>query len=147
MDEQGQPIHWAKLWLGALVSLVLGLGTHVVMITFLHIPYPSEPTTTGVLLFCNRVLVVLAALLFYERSALARCSLAAPWKVLLCFVLFTTMTERLLRVALMNGFVRTAWTYSFVEVVPGLIPWFVLACFVVITDILTHIPRRPTVQS
>ncbi len=132
MDKQSGRIHWLKLWLGALVSLALSLGTHVVMITYLHVPFPADSPTTGLLLFANRVLIVLGALLLYERSDLARSSLAAPWKVLLCFVLFTTMTERLLRVPLMNGFVTTAYAYSFLGTVPTLIRWLVLACLVVL---------------
>ena len=133
MQQKTGQVRWSRLWPGAMISLVLGLGVHVVMITYLHVPYPDDPPTTGTLLFCNRVLIVLAALLLYERSELARCSLAVPWKMLLCFVLFTTMIELLLRVPLMNGFVSTAWAYSFLGVVPKLVPWVVLACIVVLT--------------
>ena len=140
MDEQSGRTHWPKLWLGALVSLVLGLGTHVIMLSCLHVLFPSDPPTTGVLVFANRVLVVLAALLLYERSDLAHGPLAAPWKVLLCFGLFTTMTELLLRYPLMNGFVTTAWQYWFLKAVPRLVPWFVLACLVVLAGMRCRKP-------
>lgn len=140
MDEQKERIHWPKLWLGALISLVLALGTHVVMITYLHVPFPADPPSTGLLLFANRVLIVLGAVLLYERSDLARSSLASPWKVLLCFVLFTTMTERLLRSPLMNGFVTSAYAYSFLGTVPTLIRWLVLACLVVLAGTRCRAP-------
>ena len=95
-----------RLFLGMLVALMLGLGTHVVTMVWLNIPYPYNPPTHGFLLFVNQVLIVGGSLALYHYAAFDRIFPKILIRTFYFFLLLTTLTEQLIRDAVMNGFVN-----------------------------------------
>ena len=123
-------INWPLLLLGAFLTLSLGLGTHIVLITYFHVPYPYSQPNFSILKYTNQVAIAIGAILLYRKSVLFASGLSVMTKIFVFFLLLTTTTERLLRSPLMDGFVTTAWIYSFISNFPKLASWLVLASLI-----------------
>jgi hypothetical protein len=119
---------WTTLWLGSLVTGIVALSIYVVMLQVLNVPYPADFPKSGWAAFLNLVPVVLGTvwLVALAWPRLQPFSLAT--RCLVIAVLVTMFNEVLLRRFLMNGWMTTAWLYSFVESLPSLLAVVFYAC-------------------
>ncbi len=130
---------WPTLLVGALLTGFLALSVHVVMLEWLHAPYPRSYPTSGMPLFLTETMLTLATIRFWW---LASPRLAAWPVVVRCaflFLLLVMLREQLIRKPTMESMVTTAWTHSFVANISELVPFLVLACLVVpVTPLLVR---------
>lgn len=121
---------WTRLSIGMAATLVLGLGTHVTMMTVLHVSYPYNPPKSGFLLYVNEALIVFGSITLYQLTLFDKRLSRLSLRIACTFLLLTMITERLIRDAAMNGFVTSAYIYASLEVLPKLLLWLVLSTFV-----------------
>jgi hypothetical protein len=135
-------LSWTRLFSGAFFTLTLGLGTHVVMMTVLAIPYPYNPPSAGIVLFANQVLIVLGSLILYQRAGFDTRLRSISLRSVCCFLLLATLTELLIRDAAMNGFVTSAYAYAILEVLPKLLLWLFISILLSVTGRFLKTPGR-----
>ena len=137
------PRHSARwvLAVGGALATVLGLGVHVVMLQYLNVPYPDHAAVPAVLKFINTWAAVLAAFVFY-RSARARFdAMPGPLACLVMFALWAMLKEALIRAAVMDGVVTTAWVFSFVSALPRICSCLIAGSAVVVVGRFVARPR------
>ena len=126
------PIHsWSKLVIGAILTGFCAMSVHLIMLEWLHVPYPVGYPESGLLLFLTEAILTLSVVHFWwlvsnrlsAFSKMARCAVL--------FLLLVMLREQLIRRPMMESVVTTAWTHSFVANIPMLVPFLVLACLVV----------------
>lgn len=122
---------WRPLLAGAVLTGFCALSVHVVMLEWLHVPYPAGYPNGGVLPFLTDAALALATITFW-RLASDRLAVVSPlWRCLVLFVLLVMLREQLIRKPTMESFVTTAWIHSFVANIPELFPFLLLSCLIV----------------
>jgi len=113
-------LDWKRLLPGMLVTLIVALSVHVVMLQILDIPYPNPSGQPAAVTLAKGVLSVVALAVFFR---LARQSLPGPLplQAVIVFLLDAGLRESL-RGAAMEGFVTTAYAYSFGHALGRLAP-------------------------
>lgn len=115
---------------GALVALVASLSTHVVMLEYLHVPYPELPHIDWVRLPDHIMQTAALIGLLWLLSARLRASLVRS--VLVLLILFLTVTETLFRDPFMEVVNLSNLTlYPFLDIVPTYLTATVLIIAVV----------------
>ena len=113
-------LDWKRLLPGMLVTLIVALSVHVVMLQILDIPYPNPSGQPAAVSLAKGVMGVVALAVFFR---LARKSLPRPLplQAVIVFLLDAGLRESL-RGATMEGFVTTAYAYSFVHALGRVAP-------------------------
>ena len=112
------PMNWRRLVPGIILTGVVAEGVHSVLLEAVSIPFPSQLPGTGIVPFLNYVAGVLAVF--------AYCRLAAPqvvglrtWQKCLGLSVLLVMLNEVLRLIFIDGIIRSAWMYSFVDHIQG----------------------------
>ena len=120
VSHDARHLDWKLLLPGMLGTLIIALSVHVVMLQVLDIPYPTPSGQPAAVSLAKGVLNVVALAVFFR---LARESLPGrlPFQALIVFLLDAGLRESL-RGATMEGFVTTAYAYSFVHALGRVAP-------------------------
>ena len=141
--EQPIVVLWPKLLFGMLVTGICALSVHVILITYLHVPYPYGSANGGFLVYLNGSLADAAVVALYSLAATKLRRLSIPLQMLIVFVLLSMLQEQLIREPLMNAIDGGDWAYEFISNVPSLLPYAILSVLVVLmTPKLTQIWQK-----
>lgn len=117
---------------GGLIALVAGLSTHVVMLQYLHVPYPDLPHTGWVRL--PDQIMQTAGLTGLLLMLSPRLNASPPRTVLVLLVVFLLVTETLFRDPFMEVVNLSNLTlYPFLDVVPTYLTAAILIAALVAT--------------
>ena len=116
--------------IGAILTGFFALTVHVVMLEWLHVPYPHGYPEWGLLPFLPEAALSLATVCFWWLCSDRLSALTVPTRCATLFLLLVMLREQLIRKPTMESVVTTAWTHSFVGNIPFLFPFLVLACLV-----------------
>ena len=122
---------WPKVLAGATLTGFCALSVHVVMLEWLHVPYPYGYPEDGLPPFLPEAALALAVVCFWRLASDRLAILPRAAQCAILFLLLAMLREQLVRKPTMEGVVTTAWIHSFVANIPMLVPFLVLACLVV----------------
>jgi hypothetical protein len=121
----------------------LALSVHVVMLSYLMVPYPSDQPTRGWPIYIGLVVTALSLIVLDQltRELFTGRSWAIRFFVL--FVLTVMLRESLFRVWIMEGVSTTAWRFGFVHNLNRLFAPFLVCFFVsLFSSRLVRVPQK-----
>ena len=131
MNHQSIAGRWPGLIIGMGLTIVAGLSVHVIMLQGLHVPYPDNSLVGWPARYLNVALAMLATILFNTMASSRLDTYSRLVRSVLVFLIFSMLHEALIRAAVMDGVVTTAWTYSFLSNLPVLLTNLVICILIV----------------
>lgn len=132
MNIKFDSIRWSRFGLGLFLTAVCALSVHAVMLQVLGTPFPDLSVVTVPYRFAIRVAQTLALMVFWQyASRTVNRSFLVQWGLL--FLIFSMLTESLIRDPFMAGYCTNAWVFAFVSNIPKLLGIAIVCAIVVAT--------------
>lgn len=128
-DLGSAPTNKIKLITGFVITAIAALSAHAVF-TQLGVPSPDMSTVPAPAMLFNRLLTVLALMIFHQL-ALAPREFSFAKRALLVFLANIMINESLFRESFMEGYCTTAWTFAFVSNGAQILRFAVLSVLIV----------------